>query len=243
MKYVLILFAAIFLSLYAQSANAAISRIQEISATGTSSAASIFATATFASPTGAGHLLVALVTSYPQISFTASTAGFVSAVSNINADGSGNYLFYSPSAASLSTVTFKITQVAGTTRSWTIFIAEYAGIISNSPLDAYGSNQSASGAIPTGGVTPTFIPELIIAGCTNLGSSTFSSPTGGFSIIDQQTIGSGSYLQSAVYMDQIVNTINSYSGTVTASAGSGGNGVIASFPANPDNAIFNSMGF
>jgi hypothetical protein len=224
----------------------AIARVQEISAAGTATG-TFFPGATFNAPTQAGNLLIALVTTQPSALpvETIPATGFISAINNTNADGAGTYLFYYPNAVSLSTVGFKCTLIGS--HSWTIFIAEYQGILQSSPLDQTGSGQSASGTIPTGSISTTSAYELIIAGCSDLAGDTFSAPTNGFTLLDQQAIGSGGTLQAGGYLELIVTSTGTYSSAITNTGSTGGNGIIASFKGIPGtvppyNSIFFASG-
>lgn len=215
-----ILIAFLFLLL---PANAAITRNQEISAVGNSSSAS----ATFGSASTSGNLLIAALSTYLQ---TVSTpTGWTLAVKNENVNGGFTYIFYKPAATSTTTISIPLTS-----GRWILFIAEYSGIITSTPLDATGSATVVVVSPPTpavsGNAVTSFANELVISLLGSNNSDTYSSPTGGFTLVDQDvTTFGGTIATSAAYLDLISSTPGTYS--TSANNFSGGNGVIASFNA------------
>jgi hypothetical protein len=221
----------------------AIGLVQEISDTGTSSGGTVIYTATFNAASQAGNLLIALIcfngSATPDI-----PTGFTLATSNTNADGSKIYLYYQADAPSTTTISTKVIATVGAANSCIIFIAEWQGVQQSSPLDQTGSGSSASGTVPTGSVTTTSAYELLIAGVSDLAGDTFSSPTNGFILLDQDNVGSGATLQAGGFLYNVVTSTGTYSSSVTNSSTTGGNGVIASFISIPGTVpAYNSIFF
>jgi hypothetical protein len=195
----------------------AVTRVQEKSALGNSNSAAV----TFSTGSTSGNFLIAMVA---VLSGTASApTSFSTAVSNATSGAPFIYLFYEANAGSITTITSSLSA----SNRWTMYIAEYSGVKTSSPLDQKNSANTASGSAPvTGNITTLYTNELIIAGLSTAGSNTFASPTGGFSLVDSNQTSVA--LTATAYLDLIAaSTAGGYS--TSANTTTGGNGVISSF--------------
>lgn len=219
----------------------AILRLQEKPAVGNSASAS----ASFNSASANGNFLIAALSTYLQ---TVSTpAGWSLAVKNENVNGGFTYLFYKANAPPTTTISIPLTS-----GRWILFIAEYSGVSTFSPLDGTGSATVVVVSPPTpavsGNITTAFTNELIVALLGSNNSDTYSSPTGGFTLVDQDvTTFGGTIATSAAYLELLASGTGTYA--TSANNFSGGNGVIASFTSTgsgappPLNAIWMGESF
>jgi hypothetical protein len=227
MKYLIVLATIFFLAVLPSKAS--IVRVQETHGQGNTSTA----TASFGSASTPGSLLIAVVIAVSGTTVTTPTS-FSSAVTSTTVGQPAVYFFYEPNAPSTTTIT---TSLSGSTR-WVMFVAEYSGVVASTPLDQTGSANASTGNASTGNVNIGLAGEIIVGVIGTTGQNTYSSPTNGFNLVDQDQSG---MLVSAAYLDLITTSLGTYGSTVTNT--SGGNGAIASFPANIDNAMWYSMGF
>ena len=199
----------------------AITRIQETSTHGLSSSPSV----TYSSTTTAGNLLVAVLAAYDENIQGPYPTGWNLATQNTNETNAGIFvcIMYAANAVAQNTVTFALT---GSGR-WMMFVAEYSGIQAATPLDQNNYVNTPSGNPVTGNITTGYSSSLIIGALSTDGSTTWSSPTNSFNLVDQENGGAQS---SACYLDYIALTSGTYSSS--ASGASGGNGVIANFIAS-----------
>lgn len=211
-----LLLTLIFFIFCVLPSQAAITRVQEISNTGQSTTPS----ATFSGASTSGNLLVAVIECNPSGYPITTPTGWTAAVNNNNGNGNPIYIFYKANASATTTVS---TTISASTR-WIMFIAEYSGCQTSSPLDQTATGTGPPGYENSGTLNTLYNKEVIVAGLDNAYGNVYSSPTGGFTLVDQQTNGASS---SAAYLDNIVSMTGSYS--TSANDGGNGNGVSASF--------------
>lgn len=208
----------------------AIIRVQQTSAQGTGGAT---ASATFGATSTAGNLLIALL-AFQGGSIVGPT-GFTQAVNNTSVNGAATYLYYRENAPATNTLTFAFAP----SPHWTIFIAEYSGIVTSSSLDQTNSSTTTSTPATSGSVTTTANDEVVIVGMGNKTANVYSSLTNSFNLLDQRQVSPD---VSGGFFDRIVTSTGTYDTAATVSGGA--NAVIASFigvspPApNVNNAIW-----
>lgn len=193
----------------------AIVRVQQVSNQGT---AGPTASATLSATVSANLLIAVVIT---QGGTASAPSGFSTAISNSNVNHIPIYLFYRANAPSSTTIS---STVSGP--RWIMFLAEYSGISTTSPLDQTGSASTNTSPASSGSVTTTSASELIVVGMSNNFADTYSSPTNSFNLLDQRTVGVNT---GGAYLDRIVSVASTYNTDATCSNGS--NGVIASFKA------------
>lgn len=193
----------------------AITRVQEISSFGNSATASC----TYGTATTAGNLLIGVATQHEGSTSTTTLPTNWNYATSDN-DGNGDFILimYYPNAPSTTSVSISWD---GNTFRWTMYLAEYSGIVATSPLDQ--SNTGTNSTTPTSGsITTSYPNSVVIVGFSTVSSQTFSSPTNSFTIVDQQSSGASAYLE------YIATSSGTYS-TTCSDGGTGANGVIANF--------------
>lgn len=122
----------------------------------------------------------------------------------------------------------------GTNLNEEAMIAEYFGVheISGTPVDQTASD-AGTGQIADSGTTPTTLDpvELWIAAFGIRGTGvTVTAPTGGFSIEETETVGTGSTTVTIALLDQVVASFGTANATVdTGTVSSPWAGVVATF--------------
>ncbi|MCU1429842.1 MAG: metallophosphoesterase [Actinomycetia bacterium] len=163
-----------------------------VQATGATEAAAATSLAgTFAAPTTTGNLLVLSASVYTgatnHITSVTDTGGntwtriATFSVSGHNSDGE---MWYSPNAASATTVTVH----TATAVSIALAVQEFSGVAATSPLDVSAGSANTSNTPSSGPLTPTAASVLVVGfvtGHANAQTITVTSP--GYTVQPQQT--------------------------------------------------------
>jgi hypothetical protein len=200
----------------------AVTRVQyrEASGTGTSPSAS------WPSPTTAGNLLVLVVTTALQDVF-ADPSGWTFAASSGSPPANQVRIFYKQNAASQSGAASLPTFASST--DWVVYLIEYSGIATAGALDQ-GAGTGGASASPSTGTTAvtTQDAELWLGVISDESAEVHSSPTNGFSIVDQIQNGAGN---STVLLERSAAGRATASSSTTTATSNSYNGAIATFKA------------
>lgn len=218
----------------------AINRVQEKSATAALPGST--ASVTFGIASTAGNLLIAVVL-VPGTGTTIGTpSGFTAGPTISNVNGPNLSSFYFANSTSKTTISSALSGTA----DWGMFIAEYSGINTTMPLDQINTATTVTGSAPvSGSVTLSQTNELIVAALGTIGTNSYASATGGFSLVD--TFATAGTVNAGAYLDLFPTSATGAFST-SANTTTGGNGLIFSFtspapPLSPLNAIWTGSVF
>jgi hypothetical protein len=222
----------------------AITRVQKAKGSATSSPVS----ASWGSPTTAGSFLVALLCHTANPGTYTAPSGWSQVGATFN-NGTQLYcsLWDAVNAASQSgSQSWSWSGGSSPTRN-ALIIAEYSGVATSNPQD--GSNQTNSGnsATPATGTLATSNASDLLIGLvcqSNTSDSngiTFSSPGGGFTLVDTQSSGTAvTLLLNLGFCEQIVSSTGSYQATVSSTETNIWAGILAGFSAAASGALWKS---
>jgi len=193
-------------------------------------------TATWGSATTTGNLLVAIMGWRDGGNTITPPTGWTQIGSTVGSTDPFGAMFYTANAASQSG-----------TKTWTLssgsaeiclFMAEYSGCATSTPLDQHNSNDGSGGGTncTTGSVTTSFASELLVGLIHQCNfdaevQPNFSSPQNSFTLEGTVSFDSGLAQQVSTLglLDRVVSSTGSYSSGVTSDQNEPYVGFISSF--------------
>jgi hypothetical protein len=211
--------------------------VQHAVATGTGTAPAC----TFAGATTAGNTVLAKVTWLPLGGSLTMPAGFGQDVALLPGAGPQVSIWSYPGAPPTTTVTGAL---SGSAARWILAVEEWSGILSSSPLDQT-ADATSSGASGTSGTTSatTQADEVAAAAIAaddgTFGDGEFSSPTNGYTLLENKTNGNPLALAT---LYKVLSATGAQSTSVDCSTSPGYYGVIATYKSAGAHTVSSSGG-